>query len=246
MLETSAESLSSKIEAINAQLQEWLSSGKVIVDQSVGIDVSTSEGSIVLKTNSFAQSEQSGVGEGVSGACRIVNPSVAGELLKKGLVSDFEYYVLEQIWHPAFVATIEADEGKQRVLIDMGMRKPIPIAIPLNGEEVTTDFYENYAGKKRTYSCYEDDAGLHLKIKSGTKELPEMLFKKATPDDEIPIFTEGFREALKAALTRTTFDEGACNVANVGENLAHILKAMTDGVPKIRLIYGGKAIKHQP
>jgi len=240
MLESNIEFPDGQLNEINAQLQEWLVSGQIIVDQSRGIEVINNDNTLLVKTGSFSQMEEHGVDDnGVIGACRIITPSIAGELLRMGLVSNIEYYLFGEIWHPAIVATIKSANANHRVFIDVGMRKPIPIAIPITGEEYSTDFYQKYGNGIMTYTCSEDAEGLHLRVNSNGKEKGEIIFRKMNQKDELPIFTKGFQLALESSLTRTTFENGTLRIEEVGEIFSEVREAFRNKVPEIYLEYGG-------
>ena len=90
----------------------------------------------------------------MEGTCRIISAGLVGKIKRLWPVEEVQYVF--NFGHVVPVISI----GNEQFITDLGRRRPIPMALPCNGEPVSTDFYPHTV----TYTAQKNGSGFELHI----------------------------------------------------------------------------------
>jgi hypothetical protein len=241
-----------RLQQINTILSEWLRGKKIIFDQASSYQITDrtkqGEGLFVelddfktLETKYLAEFGQEGVE--IEGSCQKLTPILAGKLKQLGLIDDFEYVIDDQVYHHvALVVTIHG----QRALIDVARRKPIPVIIPLDDQEVISSFYTG--NPNISYTASEDSAEISVSVKdpSRTGESSRKLkFRKLKDEKELKeIAIEALKQNTKLTRAEVGPDGRFQRVSIIdteqGKLRIAVLNALEDGILPVYMKYGAQ------
>lgn len=231
--ESSVESLESRKSVLDDWIRSQLENGKITYDRSSILQPGYAElkedaSHISIEVPSLSSLEkqyETKIPKKCHGTCREIAPYLKQRLPKEGLVDESAILgCADPDTKEAHYVNLNTIEAK-KFLVDMGYSQPVPLAIPIDGSLVESDYYPSvekaqeqvYSGKV-IYQATEDENGnvLFAITKPDGTVVKSFKFEPMTEDLDEKIIEQFIKATGKAYETRVK--DGKMEKNNLGDD----------------------------